>query len=127
MEKRVQPSFDGNEDNMARAKRDSFFLSAHFCREAGESLGVARVRNLSETGLMAQCEVPLADGDRLVVDLRGIGPVAGWVTWVRGDRIGMAFDQKIEPQRARKSHESDGTADLPMYLRPIKAVNRFSS
>lgn len=106
------------------ARRDSLFLLAGIRRETGETLGRARIRNLSETGLMADCEQVLGDGDRLVVDLRGIGEVAGRVAWVRGDRIGMVFDQTIEPQDARRP-VGNGDSSLPDYLRPVMSPQLF--
>ncbi len=60
-----------------RAKRDSLFLLAEVIRETGEPMGNAKIRNLSATGLMADCDFAFLEGDRLVVDLRGIGPVPG--------------------------------------------------
>lgn len=107
------------------AKRDSLFLLTTISDEAGRPLGKARVRNLSETGLMADCESCLRDGDRLVIDLRGVGEVSGHVTWVRGDRIGFAFDQRIDPQAARKP-VSGNNSGLPPYLRQLPRVAKFS-
>ncbi len=100
------------------ARRDSLFLLANMRREAGGPSCRARIRNLSETGLMADCELGLRDGDRLVVDLRGIGEVTGRVAWVRGDRMGMVFDESIEPQDARRP-VSTGHDSMPDYLRPL--------
>jgi len=108
-----------------RAKRDSLFLLTTVSDEAGQSLGRARVRNLSETGLMADCERGFADGDRLVVDLRGVGQVAGTVCWVRGDRIGLVFDQQIDPQAARRPVGQTGSQEMPNYLRPVPRIPRF--
>ncbi len=108
------------------AKRDSLFLLMTLSSEAGEARGKARVRNLSQTGLMADCESHFRDGDRLVAHLRGIGDVAGFVTWVRGYRIGMAFDTPIDPQAARKRVDGRAVEEVPTYLRPIPRVTRFS-
>ena len=109
------------------AKRDSLFLLTTISNESGQSLGRARVRNLSETGLMADCDMAFRDGDRLVVHLRGVGEVPGRVTWVRGDRIGLEFDMRIDPQAARKPVNSGGPTDgLPAYLRQLPRVAKFS-
>ncbi|MBB5987254.1 PilZ domain-containing protein [Sphingobium lignivorans] len=101
------------------AKRDSLFLLTTLLDEAGQPLGKARVRNLSETGLMADCDSHLRDGDRLVVRLRGVGDVAGRVTWVRGDRIGMAFDGSIDPRAARKPVGARSAESGPPFLRKL--------
>lgn len=115
-------------DGMSKrgAKRDSLFLLTTIASELGAPLGKARVRNLSETGLMADCESSFHDGDRLVVHLRGIGDVSGRVTWVRGDRIGMVFDTRIDPQAARKPVHVGPADNLPTYLRQLPRVTRFS-
>ena len=107
------------------AKRDSLFLLTALADEAGQPLGKARVRNLSETGLMADCEASFRDGDRIVVHLRGIGDVKGQVSWVRGDRIGMAFDERIDPQAARKPVSGNAGEGVPHYLRPLPRVSKF--
>ena len=124
-----QPDMDKGEAEGAprrRAQRDSLFLLTALAEENGRARGKARVRNLSETGLMADCEGGFSDGDRLVVDLRGIGPVPGTVTWVRGDRIGMTFDRRIDPQAARRPVQGSASTDsMPAYLRPLPRVGRF--
>ena len=108
------------------AKRDSLFLLTTLSNETGESRGKARVRNLSGTGLMADCESDFSDGDRLIVHLRGIGEVSGYITWVRGDRIGLAFDKHIDPLAARKPVKAARADAMPAYLRPVPPVKRFS-
>lgn len=121
------PPQDGSEGGEARraAKRDSLFLLAVVTDEAGSSRGNARVRNLSETGLMADCELSFRAGDRLVVHLRGVGEVAGAVAWANGNRIGMMFDQRINPQAARKPVTGSTSHQVPEHLRPMSGVPRF--
>ena len=98
--------------------RDSLFLLTHLISSEGMSLGRARVRNLSATGLMADCERPIPAGVKVSLELRGIGQVSGSVIWSRGDKIGLAFDEEIDPQLARKPVASKGTRqNLPGYLR----------
>lgn len=112
---------DEHEDNGPQnrgSKRDSLFLLATARLEGGDSVGRLRIRNLSETGLMADCETPLAKDDKVIVDLRGVGEVSGTIRWFADGRIGMEFDQRINPQGARKP-VSKGGEDVPSYLRPI--------
>jgi len=122
-----EPPQDGPEGGDARraAKRDSLFLLAVLTDEAGTSRGQARVRNLSETGLMADCELNFHAGERLVVHLRGIGEVAGAVAWANGSRIGMMFDHRINPQAARKPVTGSATHQVPDHLRPVPGAFRF--
>ena len=68
--------------------RDSLFLMASFFAPDGRSLGRARIRNLSATGLMADCEMPLAAGQKVVLDLRGVGRITGNIAWSRDNKVG---------------------------------------
>ncbi|RVT40778.1 PilZ domain-containing protein [Sphingobium algorifonticola] len=108
-----------------RSRRDSLFLLTVLSAADGRDMGSARVRNLSATGLMADCETPVAVGDRVSMKLRGVGTVRGTVAWVRDDRIGVTFDREIDPQAARRPiAESDAIKHMPDYLRPTFPVNR---
>lgn len=100
------------------APRDSLFLLTVLTSPAGVNLGRARVRNLSSTGLMADCERAFNKGDRVVMNLRGVGDVQGSIAWVKGDRVGIAFDDTIDPQLARKPvGQAKSDIVLPDYLR----------
>jgi hypothetical protein len=99
------------------APRDSLFLMTELMSPDGIALGKARVRNLSATGMMIECDAPLAKGTRLAFDLRGVGEVQGAVAWIRSDRIGIAFDTEIDPQRARKPVGQGKQEPLPPHLR----------
>jgi hypothetical protein len=84
--------------------RDSLFLMATI-RKADEpaSDGIpARVRNLSEIGLMADYLDVAKPDEAVTVEVRGIGRVNGKVAWVRGGRIGINFDVEVDPMMARK-------------------------
>jgi hypothetical protein len=84
------------------AARESLFLSATIRRVGGLDLGFVpvRVRNLSPVGLMADHDALTRPGDRVIVEMRGLGFVSGEVAWVRRGRIGVRFDEEINPQRA---------------------------
>ena len=97
--------------------RDSLFLMASFFAPDGRSLGRARIRNLAATGLKADCEMPLAAGQKVVLDLRGVGRITGNIAWSRDNKVGLAFDDVIDPQLARKPVSSGPAQQLPDYLR----------
>lgn len=100
------------------APRDSLFLLTSLSTPDGAQLGKARVRNLSATGLMADCERAVPSGIQIICDLRGIGPVTGSVAWSREEKIGIAFDEPIDPQLARKPVGNGASkANVPDYLR----------
>ena len=102
-------------------QRDSLFLLTSLSSPNGQFRTKVRVRNLSATGLMADCPIPIAKGEAVVLDLRGIGPVAGSVIWVQAERIGVLFDQAVDPQLAREPVRKSRTP-MPDYLRPVRKL-----
>ncbi|MFC3440943.1 PilZ domain-containing protein [Sphingobium rhizovicinum] len=105
------------------APRDSLFLLTSLQTIDGDQLGKARIRNLSATGLMADCERAVPTGTRVECDLRGVGKVTGTVAWAREDKIGMAFDTPIDPQLARKPVSgAGGQQSMPEYLRQSQFI-----
>ncbi|WP_423604256.1 PilZ domain-containing protein [Sphingomonas sp. MS122] len=52
--------------------------------------------NISPHGLMARCETPFAEGDRLRVMLPAVGAAAAEVRWCLGGRLGASFDTAID-------------------------------
>lgn len=97
--------------------RDSLFLLTAFTTPQGVSLGKARVRNLSATGLMADCDAVVSKGQSVIVELRGVGKIPGAIAWSRNGRVGIAFDSPIDPQLARKPMSKGKPAGMPDYLR----------
>lgn len=101
---RPSPPFPRDADRQEQVDRDrardSLFLSATL-HINDESIGV-RVRNLSAGGLMAEYARPVALGETLEIELRGIGRIAGRIAWATDGRIGIAFAQPIDPKLARK-------------------------
>lgn len=118
---------NSNQDEMDRGParsgpRDSLFLLTNLSSIDGTPLGRARVRNLSATGLMADCERVVPAGIVVRFDLRGIGQVNGSVVWSRDDRIGIAFDVAIDPQLARRPVSGAGRATLSNPLHQSRIV-----
>lgn len=97
--------------------RDSLFLVAVFRVVGGKHDWQVRVRNLSAGGLMAEFPHPLAMGTEVEVDVRGIGWVTGRVAWATAGRVGVAFDEQIDPKMARKPVTSGTTT--PSFVKPI--------
>jgi hypothetical protein len=82
--------------------RDSLLLSATVQR-LGEAEGrTVRVRNLSAIGVMADYDAAITVDEQIVVSIRGLGSVAGRVAWVRKGRIGIMFDNEVDPLKARR-------------------------
>lgn len=83
--------------------RDSLFLMATMWDAGGRERGQVRVRNLSANGMSADCAFSVSTGEVLIFGLRGIGKIAGEVVRTGPDgRIGVQFQQRINPVLARK-------------------------
>ncbi len=91
--------------------RDSLFLLANIRVEnQGESHRV-RVRNLSDGGMMGEGALRVQRGNRLVIELRNIGTISGSVAWVQDNRFGIAFEDEIDSQLARRPVDAESTSD----------------
>ena len=96
--------------------RDSMFLLAQIrVKASGEPLN-AKVRNLSEGGMMAEGKLRLSRGDTVEVDLRNVGTVEGSVAWVQGERFGISFAEPVDAQAVRApsaDNAAPGTSYVP--------------
>jgi hypothetical protein len=111
------PTDDVSAASQRARGRDSLFLTARLTLPGLREPREVRVRNLSEGGLMVEWERPLADGTAVTLILRGIGEVTGKVAWCAEGRIGVAFDEPIDPMLARKPvGRGPGT---PEYAKPF--------
>jgi len=90
------------EDAQRSRARDSLFLMAQLRFDGEDQVRDVRVRNLSEGGLMVDCDRVKDPGTQVELDLRGIGAVAGKVAWCTEGRIGIALERPIDPKKARK-------------------------
>lgn len=82
--------------------RDSLFLLANVSIENESEQHRVRVRNLSDGGMMGEGPMRVARGNRVTVELRNVGKIKGNVAWVQDQRFGIAFDEEIDSQAARK-------------------------
>lgn len=97
--------------------RDSLFLLADIRVEQGGEVFRARVRNLSDGGMMGEGQLRVQRGNRVEVDLRNIGVVNGTVAWVQDNRFGIAFDEEIDSQKARRPLQASDDSAAAM-VRP---------
>lgn len=91
--------------------RDSLLLLADIQVEQDEKTHRIRVRNLSNGGMMGEGNLRVKRGNRLSIELRNVGRIAGTVAWVQDDRFGIAFDEEIDAQLARKPQQVAETPD----------------
>lgn len=82
--------------------RDSLFLLASIRVEQNDETHRVRVRNLSDGGMMAEATLRVKRGNRLHIEMRNVGKIEGTVAWVQDNRFGIAFDEEIDSQAARK-------------------------
>lgn len=87
--------------------RDSLFLLADIRVEMNSELHRVRVRNLSDGGMMGEGLLRVQRGHRLMIELRNIGAVSGTVAWVQDNRFGIAFDEEIDSQLARRPIQTE--------------------
>jgi hypothetical protein len=118
------PEQQDTDTSAGRAKRDSIFMLAEIMDANGKLMDKVRVRNLSATGMMAESQSALREGDAITIVLRGIGDVAGRITWVRGGKIGVSFDTEIDPQAARRpvgaGQPKAGSAPVARWGAPVR-------
>lgn len=95
------------------SSRDSLFLQAILRHARLREPATVRVRNLSAGGMMAECEGLFRSGDPIEIELRGVGLIDGHIAWVAEGRLGIAFDQEIDPLRARKPVGKGGGVPVP--------------
>lgn len=82
--------------------RDSLFMLAEIRVEQNPETHRVRVRNLSDGGMMGEGNLRVQRGHRLMIELRNVGSVSGTVAWVQDNRFGVAFDEEIDSQKARR-------------------------
>jgi hypothetical protein len=97
--------------------RDSLFLLADIRIEQATDAHRVRVRNLSDGGMMGEGNLRVQRGNRLTIELRNIGAVAGTVAWVQDNRFGIAFDDEIDSQKARRPLQPSEDATTGMVER----------
>ena len=60
-----------------------------------------RLRNISVTGALVECERSVAPGTQMTIDIVGVGPVLGTVRWAGNGKFGVQFERRVRPRPAR--------------------------
>lgn len=81
--------------------RTSMFLQAELKALDGRPPETCRVRNVSAGGVMCETRNSYTCGERVTVTFRSVGTVAGTVKWVSSNRVGVSFDDLIDPRELR--------------------------
>ena len=107
-----KPAADEGSDQRI-ATRHPLIWSAEVLTRSGSFR--VRLRNVSATGALIQCDQPLPLGGEVVLDLGKGGSVEATVSWTVGDHAGLSFDQEFDMRRL--SH-SKPTVAPARWLRP---------
>jgi len=76
-----------------------------------------RLRNISSMGALAECDLSVAPGTAITIDILGVGPVRGVVRWAQSRKFGIQFETEFDLARlaAKKEQKQDGTTTNPWY------------
>ncbi len=99
--------------------RDSLFLQAKLrLPDQPDQYGI-KIRNLSANGCMAESNITAVTGTKIEIDIRNLGWVLGNVVWVIDNRMGIAFEDPIDPLVARQTIRITGDVDEMCVRRPM--------
>ena len=85
----------------------------------GETLEV-KLRNISSMGALVECDLPVAPGTDLAIDIVGVGPVRGIVRWAQSGKFGVQFTQTFDLARLAPKREKLNPVRMlrPDYIDP---------
>jgi hypothetical protein len=83
-----------------------------------------RLRNVSATGALVQCDKPLPLGREVILDLGKGGTVDATISWAVGDHAGLHFDEEFDMRRL--SHSKPVVAPA-RWLRPAYLKSEVSA
>jgi hypothetical protein len=88
-------------EQLARAPRNSVFLSATVERFGGGAPTRHRVRDLSTGGVRLDQATMLQTGATVLVSVGALEAVAATIVWVKDGQAGIKFAEAIDPDAAR--------------------------
>ena len=77
-----------------------------------------RLRNISSMGALAECDLSVAPGTAITIDILGVGPVRGVVRWAQSRKFGVQFESEFDLGRlaAKKEQKQDVNTMKPWYV-----------
>jgi EAL domain-containing protein (putative c-di-GMP-specific phosphodiesterase class I) len=83
----------------------------------GQSVEV-KLRNISSSGALVDCPLPVAPGTELTINIIGVGPVRGLVRWAQANKFGVQFDGQFDLARLAPKKEKPASAPVmrPWYV-----------
>jgi transcriptional regulator with XRE-family HTH domain len=110
----------------SRAARRTLRLEARGALGSGDAAAVL-VHNVSATGLLLECEAPLAVGDSIDVELPHAGATSARVVWTSGKLSGCQFAAPISPAALSAAQLRSAVApDVAMDAGRTTAASRES-
>jgi diguanylate cyclase (GGDEF)-like protein len=83
-----------------------------------------RLRNISSMGALVECNVSVAPGSDLTIDIVGVGPVRAVVRWAQSGKFGVQFERQFD--LGRLAPKKDAASQVKM-LRPWYVEQREAS
>ena len=82
------------------------------------SMVEVKLRNISSMGAMVECNLPVAPGAELAIDIVGVGPVRGIVRWAQAGKFGVQFGQAFDLGRLAPKKEKRNEVQMlrPWYV-----------
>ncbi|NUR10685.1 MAG: EAL domain-containing protein [Bradyrhizobium sp.] len=77
-----------------------------------------KLRNISSSGALVDCAIPVAPGTELTINIIGVGPVRGLVRWASSGKFGVQFDGQFDLARLAPKKEKRHEVQMlrPTYL-----------
>jgi diguanylate cyclase (GGDEF)-like protein len=84
---------------------------------SGQAVEV-RLRNISSSGALVECALPVTPGAELSINIIGVGPVRGLVRWAQSGKFGVQFDGQFDLGRlaGKKAKPNENQMLRPTYL-----------
>jgi len=86
-----------------------------------------RLRNISATGALIECDIPASPDMQVTIDIVGVGPVVGVVRWAQSGKFGVQFTEQFDLGRlaVKPPRSNDVTMLKPWYVTqgPTKAAS----
>src|SRR5205085_993433 len=64
-----------------------------------------KLRNISAMGALVECTEPVTPGQRMTMDIVGVGPVMGTVKWAHAGKFGLHFEENFDLSRLSPKRE----------------------
>lgn len=118
------PELEGSEQFETTERRYAVVLNAQIVSDALADPVSIRICNISAGGLMAVVPSRVALGGPVAVVIRHIGRLFGRVVWAQKDRIGVRFDQEIDPEALLADRAERALAPSQMANRFVEMAKR---